>query len=199
MTQFAHSTTVALESSSSLLTMYVDWSLDNEKEKTRLQERGKELVLASRAALWKAYDFLKRFPKLATDEERNLVTEASSVFFVMPDDVLEKWSKDEDSPPKDLKLMLQVLTKSLTGLMGSQYLKIGNLAPNELGRVRFKDAAEFDKTKPYHNNVKDLSADKAGPARASQARHLRLGAISISKSQFFLADDFKGRPEHVGP
>lgn len=176
------------------ITLLLDQELE-EDDQTRFLERGKKLILDSRAALWTTIDVLKRFPG-GTQTERDAVKDACKQFFVLPTSALDEWG-DQQHPksPRELSLMLQVLAKTLNGLIGSQYMKVGDISAtsgrNTIGQVSLRDAATSKKTKPYHNIVKSLpeSGTKSG---STEVTHHRIGAITVSSLYFFSDDDLHG-------
>lgn len=196
MTRFKHPISGPIDPKiqSESITLLLDEEL-KEDEQTRFLERGKKLILDSRAALWTSIDVLKRFPGV-TQNEREAVKDACKQFFVLPATALDEWS-DQQHPksPRELNLMLQVLAKTLNGLIGSQYMKVGDISATSgrstIGQVTLRDAAKSDKTKPYHTIVKGMSASDKKPSPSDVTRY-RIGAITVSSSYFFSDDDLHG-------
>jgi hypothetical protein len=194
MTQFKYDTSIPLTNDrSEILTLYYDRELDG-GAKGKLEKRGKQLMLDARAALIKTYRTLKQYPDLIDKVDANVVPDSFLAYFAMPKPEIDNW-KNRTAKPREFQLLLHVVTKTLTGLVGSQYLKVGNIAAtrgrNTLGRVMASDPEETPKSKPYHNVVKQLGG-KGKPPMAKDAPHQLIGAITIGSKYFFSDDDRNG-------
>jgi hypothetical protein len=193
MTRFANQTEVELSDRREELTLYYDSAL-GESELKKLKVRGKALVLDGRKALWTTFDALKRFPKI-DEKHANALSDAFRAFFALSQEELMKWKEVKEHKPPHFNFITQVVTKTLNGLMGPQYLKVGDIAStagrNTIGVISSKDVNEFQKTKPYHNVVRELSSGKDGPA-PKDAEHRRMGAIQIDSRYFFSDDELTG-------
>jgi hypothetical protein len=198
MTRYAYTAVVELtgtkEAPGETLTLYYDSGFSGTKL-DELRQRGKALVLDGRTALWATFDALKRFPEI-DEKHKNALKDAFRAFFALSQKELDEWDKVKGSKkPSHFNLITQVVTKTLNGLLGDQYLKVGKINALEgritIGQITSKDAEQFETTKPYHNVVRELSSGKGGPA-PKDAEHRRMGAIIISNRHFFSDDELEG-------
>ncbi|MET0383301.1 MAG: hypothetical protein ABW032_07760 [Burkholderiaceae bacterium] len=162
------------------LRIYYDASVAG-GEVAALGERAKRVLVLARKSLWEAYDFIKQGAQSQAEQ-------------LKLDDGLRYYFAITDGPTRaqDETTIQMTLVKTLTGLCGNQYYKVGALPSSQglkvLGSVSYKVPDVKKPSKPYSNVIK-LKPDDADDVALKDSPHRRMGAIHLLKKTLMEDDE----------